>query len=55
MDPSLDHFAALRNDFNFAYVSEFMHHFSSAFFDGPDDEKPTSPVRKGRFDVDLCL
>lgn len=44
MDSEADLFAALRNDFNFAYISEFMHHFSSAFFTEREDEKPTSPV-----------
>ncbi len=45
MDSEADLFAALRNDFNFAYVSEFLNHFSSAFFNERDDDSPTSPVK----------
>jgi hypothetical protein len=40
-----DQFKMIRNNFNFAYVCEFLHHFSPAFFNGTtDDPVPTTPV-----------
>lgn len=40
-----DPFKMIRNNFNFAFVCEFLNNFSSAFFSGPDDVLPTSPVK----------
>lgn len=39
-----DPFKMIRNNFDFAYVCEFLHKFSSAFFNGSDDPLPTTPV-----------
>lgn len=39
-----DPFKMLRNNFNFTFICEFLHNFSSAFFNGPDDVLPTTPV-----------
>lgn len=40
-----DPFELIRNNFNFAFVCEFLHYFSNAFFNGSDDILPTTPVR----------
>lgn len=37
-------FEIIRNSFNFTFVCEFLNKFSSAFFNGPDDILPTTPV-----------
>lgn len=39
-----DPFKMIRNNFNFTFICEFLHHFSSAFFSGADDILPTTPV-----------
>ena len=40
-----DPFQMIRNNFNFTFICEFLHHFSSAFFHGADDILPTTPVK----------
>ena len=40
-----DPFEMIRNSFNFTFICEFLNKFSSAFFNGPDDVLPTTPVR----------
>ena len=39
-----DPFKMIRNNFNFTFICEFLHNFSSAFFHGTDDILPTTPV-----------
>lgn len=39
-----DPFKMIRNNFNFTFICEFLHNFSSAFFNGPEDVLPTTPV-----------
>ena len=40
-----DPFKMIRNNFNFTFICEFLHNFSSAFFHGTDDILPTTPVK----------
>ena len=40
-----DPFKMIRNNFNFTFICEFMHHFSTAFFNLSDDILPTTPVQ----------
>ena len=40
-----DPFKMIRNSFNFTFICEFLNKFSSAFFHGPDDVLPTTPVQ----------
>jgi len=39
-----DPFEILRNSFDFAYVTEFLHHFWPAIFRAQDDPQPTTSV-----------
>lgn len=41
-----DPFKMIRNNFNFTFICEFLHNFSSAFFNGPNDVLPTTPVQE---------
>lgn len=53
-----DPFTMIRNNFNFTFICEFLHHFSSAFFNGADDILPTTPVLETIYDFEfnyICL